>query len=146
MEQQFFLHLSSEDSKEIHPKNSASSFVVQLPETKYLEGQWMCALCQVQLNYEASGAHKNIYICSDLCEGTIVGTRKFSLLRQVTLKGRKSSNPVLKEFFNLFYIKVKKEEFSSVAIHIKDRTGSDVSFLTGELNCVLHFKKYLGFF
>jgi len=144
-QQQFHLYLSSEDSKDLYPNNKPSSFVVQLPKTICLKGMWMCALCEVQYNHEAARSHENIYICSDLCEGSIVGKRMFPVLRQVFTKGKKSRRLTQEQYSQLYYVKVTKEEFNTITIHIKDRNGDEVSFLTQELNCILHFKKQLGF-
>ena len=44
METQFYLHLSSEDSKTYFPGNDTGTFTVKLPEILQLKGSWEVAL------------------------------------------------------------------------------------------------------
>ena len=40
METQFYLHISSEDSKTYFPGNDTGTFTVKLPEILQLQGSW----------------------------------------------------------------------------------------------------------
>ena len=70
METQFYLHLSSEDSKTYFPGNDTETFTLKLPEILQLKGCWEVALCAIDL---PSVKPQWILICSDICVESIYG-------------------------------------------------------------------------
>ena len=140
MAQQFYMHLSSADSKEYFPSNRASSFIVKLPENISLMESWCCALTELQYSY-SKGSYDTFCVCSNICEDSIVGGIKLSILRSATTKGSGGRARRWTESWNdLYYIPLKQTEFNTIEINITDRKGEEVSFIDKDFICTLHFK------
>ena len=76
METQFYLHLSSEDSKTYFPGNDTETFTLKLPEILQLKGCWEVALCAIDL---PSVKPQRILICSDICGESIYGEERITV-------------------------------------------------------------------
>ena len=130
MESQFYVHLSSEDSKQYFPKNHTSRFTIKLPEILHLKEHWEVALCSITL---PKMKEKKLLVCSDVCSESIIGEKRLPLLR--VLAG------TIPSFFEpLQYIRVRPQDIERITIYINSSSGSPVSFTAGECNCTLHFK------
>ena len=132
MESQFYVHLSSHDSKQYFPRNNTSRFTIKLPEILHLIGQWEVALCTITLP-KMKPQNKKVLVCSDLCGESIIGEKRLPLLRVLVGK-------VPTSFENLQYIPVRQQDIDRITIYIDSATGSQVSFEAGECECSLHFK------
>ena len=75
METQFYLHLSSEDSKTYFPGNDTGTFTVKLPEILQLQGSWEVALCAIDLP-KVKKKPQRILVCSDICMESIYGEKR----------------------------------------------------------------------
>ena len=60
----FYLFISSKDSLSFHPDNEGSNFIVELPESVNLYGDWEIALCDFYHNQEVN---EILYVFCDLC-------------------------------------------------------------------------------
>ena len=75
----------------------------------------------------------------DVCETSIVGGQKLSLLRRLPLK---TSNEISRLAFNPYYdIPLRQQEFDTIHVFIKDPTGKTASFAAGVVTCTLHLKQ-----
>ena len=83
MEAQFYVHLSSADSKQYFSKNDTSRFTVKLPEILHLKGQWEVVLCTISIP-KTKPKQKKLLVCSDLCGESIIGEKCLPLLRVLT--------------------------------------------------------------
>ena len=133
MENQFYVHLSSADSKSYFSENLPSRFTTKLPEVLFLEGHWQVALCSISTPKLKRKTDRTL-ICSDLCGESIIGQRRLPLLRVVT--GRIPSS-----FKHLYYIPVRLNEIDRITVYIRTEKLDEVSFADGILTCTLHFKK-----
>ena len=126
---QFYLFLSSRDSKNLHPTNRASDFTVQLPRIISLEGQWECGLTEVDVN----GALKEpLYLCTNVCGESYVRDTSLPLLRVIAQKKKVYENP--------FYMRLTGNSLHHIRIYLKkgDLTEASVS---GGTKCTLHFRR-----
>ena len=130
MEPQFYVHLSSGDSKHYFPRNDTFRFTIKLPEILHLKEHWEVALCSITL---PRTKEKKLLVCSDVCSESIIGEKRLPLLRVLT--GRIPSS-----FKSLQYIRVRSQDIERITIYINSSSGSPVSFTAGECNCTLHFK------
>ena len=132
MEAQFYVHLSSADSKQYFSKNDTSRFNVKLPEILHLKGQWEVALCTISIP-KTKPKQKKLLVYSDLCGESIIGEKRLPLLRVLTGRIPTSFEP-------LQYIPVRLQDIECVTIYINSETGDPASFVTGDCDCTLHFK------
>ena len=131
MEAQFYVHLSSADSKQYFSKNDTPRFTVKLPEILHLKGQWEVALCTISIPKTKPKQKK--LVCSDLCGESIIGEKRLPLLRVLTGRIPTSFEP-------LQYIPVRLQDIEHVTIYINSETGYSASFVSGDCDCTLHFK------
>ena len=78
MEAQFYVHLSSADSKQHFSKNDTSRFTMKLPEILHLKGQ-----CTISIP-KTKPKQKKLLVCSDLCGECNIGEKRLPLLRVLT--------------------------------------------------------------
>ena len=130
METQFYLHLSSEDSKTYFPGNDTETFTLKLPEILQLKGCWEVALCAIDL---PSVKPQRILICSDICGESIYGEKRLPLLRVITGRIPTSFQP-------LQYIPLRIQEVERITIYIKSGSGETLSLPKGSTSCTLHFR------
>ena len=130
METQFYLQLSSEDSKTYFPGNDTGTFTVKLPEILQLKGSWEVAAIDLP---KAKKKPQRILVCSDICVESIYGEKRLPLLRVIT--GRISTS-----FQPLQYIPVRIQEVERITVYIKSGSGETLSFPKGSTSCILHFK------
>lgn len=153
---QQYVFLTSTDSTVEHPTNSATDFTVLLPETLFLEKQWMVCLSEVRFTADIDANLPDFFICSDVCEASIVGGQKVTVLRRIAIsqitsgymsKGMSaniqvtSSHVIHTVFDNPYYIPVKKKHIDCIRIYIRDTDGRTPSVIKGTLSCTLHFKR-----
>ena len=132
METQFYVHLSSEDSKTYFPGNDVGTFTVKLPEILQLKGSWEMALCAIDLPKVKKKPHR-ILVCSDICVESIYGEKRLPLLRVITGRIPTSFQP-------LQYIPVRIQEVERITVYIKSGSGETLSFPKGSTSCTLHFR------
>ena len=76
-----------------------------------------------------------IFVCSDICEDTIVGEREMLLIRRVYLDKQ-----------NIIYqypyeVPIKLGQFQDVHVYIKDAKNAPASFLSGEVTVTLLLRR-----
>ena len=129
--------LKSTDSPLYHPSNQPDSFRVHLPQPLDLKGVWTVSLLEFSID---TGQTKQqgtleIFVCSDICEDTIVGEREISLLRRVYLD---KQNII---YQNPYEVPIKLGQFQDVHVYIKDAKNAPASFLSGEVTVTLLLRR-----
>lgn len=84
-----------------------------------------------------------LYVYTDVCVPYTVGYAQSSLLRIVTLDGRKykyGSN-IVKQFSPVLYIPLLHHSIQSLVVDIRDQHGERIPFEYGTLTVTLHFKR-----
>lgn len=146
MIRQTYCYVSNENSLNHFPDNHAGEFKVKLAERLILEGEWVCALTEFQYTVQTPPleALSEIYVCSNLCDSSLVGGVKLSVLRKIPnlIQGEH----IVQTFDPAFYIPVIQRDFSVIDIYLKDKNFQSVSFDSGSISCTLHFKRQSPFY
>jgi hypothetical protein len=127
---EFYVFLSSEDSHELYPDNTANYFTVNFKKSIQLNGDWSVGLAHMKCQFESvpSIAH----IECDICGESYISNAYRPLLNVVYPKFRKYVN----HFTNVLYMPVTTNVFNKITISIREGgTCINTSY------CVLHFKK-----
>ena len=129
--------LKSTDSPLYHPSNQPDSFRVHLPKPLILNGVWTVSLLEFSLDPGQTKQRglPEIFVCSDICEDTIVGEREMPLSRRVYLDKQ-----------NIIYqypyeVPIKLGQFQDVHVYIKDAKNAPASFLSGEVTVTLLLRR-----
>ena len=129
--------LKSTDSPLYHPSNQPDSFRVLLPKPLILNGVWTVSLLEFSLDPGQTKQRglPEIFVCSDICEDTIVGEREMPLIRRVYLDKQ-----------NIIYqypyeVPIKLGQFQDVHVYIKDAKNAPASFLSGEVTVTLLLRR-----
>lgn len=131
MESSFYVYLSSQDSTNNFPDNSAFDFTLLLPERIFLEGdKWWCGLIQCHLT---SAPKQDVFICTDICAESVTGSSRLPVLRRIRTKVFEASH--------VTYVPVKVRELSSIRVYIRDKRGNSLPFSAQTSSCVLHFQR-----
>ena len=127
-----YLYLSSEDSKDVYPKNEPWDFTVDLPQTIQLGGKWELAL--LDLKHDEWLA--NIFVLCDWCGQSTVRCKRLPVLRMVSQFGLESK---------IYYVPVIQPYLARIHITIKGHELEDISsFATETTTCTLHLRKCRG--
>ena len=133
--------LKSTDSPLFHASNQPYSFRVHLPQPLNLKGVWTVSLLEFSLDPGQTKQRglPEVFVCSNICEDTIVGDRELPLLRRVYLD---KENIV---YQSPYEVPIKLGHFQDVHVYIRDAKHSPASFLSGEVTVTLLLRK-LPFF
>jgi hypothetical protein len=113
MEANYYLYLTYEDSRNVHPDNTNIDFTIELPRTLYLDGEWDCCLKDVTF----SSPNPNIvYVCSDLCVESFACDTSYPILRVVPSI---EPNSISLTFSDSYYIRVHKRSLGLIRIFIR---------------------------
>ena len=80
----------------------------------------------------------SLFVCCDVVEHVVVGDVKTPLLRTVNITG-KEGQTINRIFQTVQYVPVRRKQFSTIEINIRDDTGRPVPFQRGEVIVTLHF-------
>ena len=126
--------LRSSDDKKLF-SNNPYDFNVQLDKQIAIDGNWVVALTEIELNYIKKGT-QDVYVFSDVCVGSFVGKSERPLLRRVQVQKK---NII---FESPYYVPVRVNELNQIRVYIKDRNDEDCSFLNKDTCITLHFKRF----
>ena len=130
------LVLRSSDSQQVYNGNTPHDFMVHLPKPLYLQGHWTISL--LEFNLSVATPQPELYVCSNLCQDSIVGDRELPLLRLVNLKMAENI------IYNYPYqVPLRLGEFQDVRVYIRDASNQPASFLKGVTTLTLLLKKRL---
>ena len=120
-----YYFLNSEDSKNIHPLNRNTDFIVELPDK--LEGAKSCALSEIKFQ---NSTNEDLYVFCDIIEYNYIKNNFLPILRTVTESTA---------FNNQYFIKIKQQSISRIRVYIRNADGEEPT-LTGPTTCTLIFK------
>lgn len=117
-----YLYLSSKDSVNIHPRNTAEDFTIELPISLQLDELWECALLSIN--------RKNVDVYCDWCRPSIIHGGRLPVLSRVK---NRIDHPQ--------YVPVNAGQKLRIQLYIRDiQTGSSpVSHETSW--CTLHLRR-----
>lgn len=144
--------LKSTDGTHLFEKNTAHDFTVQLDRQINLEAYWVVALTEIDITYKSSSKFiDDVYVYSNICEESFVGSTEKPLLRKVHISKDATEMYVTKKtkhfrtnfIFNTpYYVPVRLGQVNQIHIYINDGKGRPCSFINLEACVTLHFKKY----
>ena len=143
MDNQYYVHLFSNQNQNYFPDNKASHFTCLLPETLHLHGRWYVGLLEMEYTYQIHGKERPLHLCvsTDICADSINGDNKLGLLRYLPVKGKKEQR-VFQNLAPVQYILVNKQDVDRIEITINCPThGTKEVFSSEPLRCALHFTK-----
>ena len=121
----FYIILNSNHSSEIF-ENTSTNFKVRLNRPLRLEEGWKVALCQYN-----STVPPHLYICSNICNSTIVGQKQLNILRYINNK-EKNLIP--------YYVAVTQHFIDSIHIYMLNATTEQkLEAYEGSTYVTLHF-------
>ena len=133
---EFFMFLSSKDSKSYFPNNNPGDFSVVLPDTLYLDGTWTCALRDIQC-WPATPT--DMYLFCDAVEDSYVKDGKLPILQRIPQTN--TGSQVIETYDSMTQFKVSRSVINTLTLYIRDSSMKPVSFQTEATCCTLHFKK-----
>ena len=133
----FYLHLYSGDSLATHVNNHAGDFLVDLPRTYVLEGEWDCALTEVTFLSDLEKSTNRIDVCSDLVDQSYVRRTSLPILRPIDIVENEKVDLV---FNPTYYLHIHRQAFSRIKIYIRDDELNPCRFKIDRLYCTLHFR------
>ena len=138
----FYLYLSSLDSKQLYPSNASNRFIINLPKALKISGLWEVCLTEVIYFQDFTTQKKPqfLLIHSDICEESVINGVKLPILQRCFIP--EINNKFVQEVFtHTHYVKMRKQELDRIEIYITSETGESVSFKKDFLWCTLHLKK-----
>lgn len=118
------IHLSWKDSKDIHPSNSASDFIVEFPKTIKLEKDASVELVEFMCRLDTK-TNLTLYVLCDICEYSIACSGIHPILRSVDFKGKRS---VITNFPDPFKISIRDHNLTRCRLYLKEEHMKDPSF------------------
>lgn len=132
-EEHYYLYISSEDCKQLFPKNNISHFEVELPETLYLsKGKWEIALMEATYDKDIHKDYESMYLLCNLCEDSFVHNNKQPILRKVQWN---TSYRVLQHFVDVTTTQIRHIRLRFVDLQLQPVTQS------GSFYCTLLLQK-----
>ena len=143
MDNQFYVHLFSNENHNYFPSNKASCFTCLLPETLHLQGRWYVGLAEIEYTHGVKVKERPLHlqVCSDICTDSIKGSTKDGILRYIPIQGKRGHR-VFETLAPVQYILVNKQEINRIEISIKAPTADYEDLFSREpVRCTLHFTK-----
>ena len=81
-----------------------------------------------------------LYVYSSIVESQLVGDMKAPLLRVIPVNGQFGHTQTVR-YDNIYYLPLSQNWIDTVEVYIRDDIGRLVSFNTGRVTIVLHFRK-----
>lgn len=126
-----YMYISNTDSRTLHPQNTGSNFIVQLPQYIDLsDGVWTCGVIQCTLPTRPT---EPVYISGDFVEPSVLGGRFQSVLAMTSVKS--------KDFQHITYVHVKRTQISTLHMKFVNAVGLEVNLSDGDTYIVLQFQK-----
>ena len=138
----FIVHVSSKDSKQLHPDNNAADFYVHLPYLVHLPGSWVCAIEALYVTQKPSSTgpiclHAELdFVRPSIAygrEARIGATFEFKVVRSRTLKELLPKNAK--------GTPVDAQELSRLRLRLLTHELEQCTLLSGETVAVLRFTR-----
>ncbi len=117
-----YIYLSSTDSP-VHSQNTQVDFIVELPLALQLDGNWECALMDINRH--------NVLVYCDWCQESVIHGALFPVLRKVNNK----------DIVRPRYVPIYMGDRRRFRIYIKDLANKTPSFGNQPTMCTLHLRR-----
>jgi len=138
---EFYVHVSNVDSDEPYPHNRAGNFIIRLPRTIELTGEWEMSLAQIHFkrNVDKTSDPRHIFVCTDIVDGSVVGKAIHPILRDV---GLKSQGYQIEEFVTEQFHRINHFWLQQLHIYFLGDEHTLVELKeTDTTDIVLHFRR-----
>lgn len=144
--------LSSDDGDLTFNNNTSNNFRVQLSRQLDLDGYWVVALTELSIEYSNSSKRiDDIFIYSNICTNSFVGSEEKPLLRKVHISRETTEQYTVNKqkqfktdliFHVPYYVPVRVGSLNQIHIYITDEKGEASSFINKNTSVTLHLRKY----
>ena len=135
-----YMFLSSDDSDDIFMDNKPYDFTTQIPFFMNMDSSWEIALAQITIEGIPDESLRQLFVCSNLVEESIVGCSQLRILRRILLN-QSSTSRENEIFISPFFIPVCLRSSNLVRIYITTRNGDPALFLSKPVSVTLHFRR-----
>ena len=143
MDNQFYIHLLSNDSLHYFSDNKPGKFTCMLPQNVHLDGRWYVGLAEFEYTHKITRQPfpLHLVVSTTLCKDSIVGGKTHQLLRFIPFT-KKAGQRIFDRLGPVHYYLVNKQTIDQVEISINapgyliDQVLSDQP-----VRCMLHFTK-----
>ena len=131
-----YIFMSSNDSNIFHPDNQWDSFIIELNEQIKLDGYWVIALCDVNLD---TICNEVLFVYCNLCDHSNVNSSLEPILKVIY------PSETVKFFYfqDRYYVPIKQSNFSRIKIYIRDVNKKIPSSRGETLHLTVHLKRLL---
>ena len=136
----YYFYLSSKDSLDVYPTNTAASFTVNLPIPLSLTGNWEIGLIDISFNKNFTVVPKELYFCLNVVNSSYVQGTLLKTLRRISLCNS-TSNEFVTYFPVVRYVSVTLNYLNYFQVKILSENLQEAAFKSGNLYCTLHLKK-----
>lgn len=130
-----FPFCASNDCLKFHPENSSHDFIVELPYTLHLEGEWECALVELFCNTLNLEQLKVVVLVSDLCSSSYIDYQRLPVLRRFLLS--RGSIPITTPF----NVPLTRAQIQRFRIHLSCGELINSTLPIKTLYCTLHLRR-----
>jgi hypothetical protein len=112
----------------------AGDFLVDLPKSYRIQGQWECALTEITFVSQLERLTQRIYVCCDLADQSYVKETSLPVLRSIDVDADEKVDLI---FNPPHYLKVNRQDLSRIQIFIRDDELNPCRFKIDRLYCTL---------
>lgn len=113
--------------------STSGDTVTTLPLPLEMEG-YGCGVIEISGKTIANYS-KQLYLCSDICEESVVGGIKLPVLRAINRNIKNGA--IIKGIEHVIWLRVMRPSISSIRMYIADEEGKIVSLRNNLLRCTL---------
>lgn len=114
--------------------NMSGDTTVDLPIPFEVEG-YVCGV--IEMSGKITTTFKgDLFLCSDICEESVVGEIVLPVLRNILRKG---NGVVINDINHIIWLKVKRPHISNIRFYISNAKGDIMTFKDSKLKCTLLF-------
>ena len=136
---EFYLFINSHDSLDLYPGSGGGEFKVQLPKTYHMEGEWECALLEINFVPAFKYPTQRVYVTS-----SIVGSQSYAnnvllnVLQSMSVRKEEITEII---FERPIYHRTAFQSLHSIDITLRDDHLRVCDMMDDHVFCLLHFRK-----
>ena len=136
---EFYLFINSYDSLDLYPHMRGGNFKVQLPKTYHMEGEWECALLEINFVPAFKYPTQRVYVTSSIVGNeSYANNALFKILQSVSVRSEEITEII---FERPMYHRVTQKHVSFIDITLRDDHLRVCDTKDDHVFCLLHFHK-----
>ena len=113
--------------------STSGDMTLELPVPLDVEG-YVCRI--IEMSGKFSSCKGDLYLCSDICEESIVGDPVMPVLRNIK---RRANGIIINDINHVIWLKVMRPCITSIHLYIANFNGDIMTFGDEKLKCTLLF-------